>query len=537
MKKTSIVLLIILCNQIESSFLDIQDLTNNPGMFAIQIGTARIIEDYHLVIHRFDIGKYESIVQQYKNIIYELDEKFKTIKANSNKQQTLADSKQISDITNILKQKYEQTYSMVRNFKPIASKPKRAIDILGTVIKTITGNLDHNDYVDLSNKIDVLRLSTNKLITENNAQITINSEFEQRLNNITDAARTQAQEIHDFIRLSNFKSNDLGEIQQKIHLHNVIFSLDNIREQLNVIFESVQLAKLGILSKALLFPTEMNFIMNILLEEGLKIKSYDQAYEYLEPIAIHHNHQIHLLIKIPKLRSGSYSMLRIEPIPINQSVIHVQSKYAVINKHESYLIDKFNLIEGEYILKQINLQNVTNNQCEHQLFRANHSKCVFTQHDNYMEVTIIENYGVLIKNAQLTTFGNTCGYGKRNLTGTFFVYFKNCTISVDKTQYGNKQMEFEEQPKVIPLNSIVIETNGMHFDAFQNMTKLHIDNREKITKLEKTNTTLIVQHATSLFIIIILILLTAWCSLLKIHNLRKRVTITVKPQLTRDGSI
>ncbi|XP_050092471.1 uncharacterized protein LOC126575696 [Anopheles aquasalis] len=274
-------------------------------------------------------------------------------------------------------------------------------------------------------------------------------------------------------------------------------SLDNVREQLTTIFESVQLAKLGIISKALLFPKELDFIIHILLEEGLNITSYDQAYEHLEPVAIHHDNQLQLLIKVPNFRNGSYHMLRMEPIPINHSIIHIQSKYVVTSKLETYLIDKFNSIEGEYIIKLTNLRNVTNNECEHQLLRTNQSKCVFMQHNNNMEVTYIENYGTLIKNARSATFDNTCGYEKKNITGTFFVNFKNCSIFINGLKYSEKEMQTIANPDIIPISTIRVSETTLELNEIQNLTKLHINNRDKIRYIEKMNHRITTHHIMS----------------------------------------
>ncbi|XP_035773875.1 uncharacterized protein LOC118456872 [Anopheles albimanus] len=472
MKIILTLILLILCKENESSHLDIQDLSNNPGMFAINIGTSRIIEDYHLVVHKFNIDKYDQLMQKYKKkMILDLDEELETFKNHPQEH-----NNQLSSIISILKNKYEQTNAMLRNFKPIRTKTKRAIDLLGSVIKSITGNLDQNDYLEITNKIDELNQSSNKLINGNNAQILINEEFENRINNITEAAQKQAKEIHEFIEQSGLYSNNLGTVQQKLQLHNFIFSLDNVREQLNAIFESIQMAKLGILSRALLFPPEIDFILNILNGEGLRINSYGQAYQYLEPVAVYKDQIIHLLVKIPKFRNEKYSMLRIEPIPKNESIIQMQSKYAVVNKEESYLTNEFRLIEGEYIIKATEMYNITGNQCEHQLLRANPGECVTTYHDNNTEVTAIENYGILVKSTQAVTLENTCEFGNRNISGSFFINFRNCTVSVNGVKYENRQMQ--GQPSILPLNSVQIETKKIHPNAFQSMTHLHISNRK-----------------------------------------------------------
>uniref|UniRef100_A0AB38Z224 Envelope protein n=1 Tax=Breu errantivirus TaxID=3078398 RepID=A0AB38Z224_9VIRU len=534
MKIILTLILLTLCKEIRCSQFDIQDLGKNPGMFAIKLGTTRIIEDYHLVIHKIDLKQYEAVIKQYKTIIFELDEKLETIRNHSD---TPEEYNQLSNIRNILTHKYKQTYSMLQNFKPIATKSRRSIDILGSVIKTITGNLDHNDYLEITDKLDELRESTNNLISGNNAQVAINEEFQQRLNNITEAARKQAKEIHDFIRQSGLYSDNLGALHQKLQLHNVIFGLDSVREQLSTIFESVQLAKLGILSKALLFPAETDFIMSILLGEGLRASSYDQAYQYLEPTASHRGQSIQLLVKIPKLRSGNYSMLRVEPIPVNNSIIHTQSKYIVIDEEESYMVDKFSVIENEYIVKLTNLKNITGNQCEHELIRAHPSKCVFTRHNSKMEITNIENYGILIKNAISATLDNTCGYEKKNITGTFLVNFRNCSISINGHEYSEKEMQMVAKPDIIPISTIQVSETILELTEIQNLTELHINNREKIKHIEKINHRIITHHVMSGTIIVTTILILITYTAKKISGLQKRITIRVQPKLIRDGSV
>lgn len=155
------------------------------------------------------------------------------------------------------------------------------------MVKSITGNLDSQDFVTLNNQISVPRNSNNILITENNEQVKNNDLFEKRLNNLTIQAYVLATEINRFIKQAILNLDRTVDWQNILHVQNIIFNVDTVRYHLDTIFESIQLSKLGAISIALLYPTELEYATQFLTSEGVEINSYDQVYEYLEPSAFH----------------------------------------------------------------------------------------------------------------------------------------------------------------------------------------------------------------------------------------------------------
>ncbi|XP_049548402.1 uncharacterized protein LOC125959616 [Anopheles darlingi] len=329
---------------------------NNTNLFALKLGKALIIEDYHIILHEFNLNNLEAILKEYGKIVNTLDTFISS--TNSIKGNKFEEYNSLVQVQTILKHKYEQAISMMENFenKKIS---KRSIEFLGSIIKDITGNLDQNDYDVIKSQLGQIRKANNILITDNNAQIKINSVFEQRINNLTEIAHKQAIEFHNVIKKAGLSLDSQKVINRRLHLHDVIFTLDNVRNQLNVIFESTQLAKLGIIHKALLQPREINFVLNILSNEGVKITSNIEAYEFLETKTVQNNHKIILLIKIPKFRHGNNTVIQIEPIPHQNKILNINKKYAIINDKETYLTNNYIALEDYFIVKANEIQNLS----------------------------------------------------------------------------------------------------------------------------------------------------------------------------------
>lgn len=159
----------------------------------------------------------------------------------------------------ILKLKYEQTLSTLKKLLPKHkhySKQKRAINILGTIIKEITGNLDNNDLNSLNSYIQKLQLSNDKIITENNKQVRINYDIQESINNLTKIVRKELAEVAKLTNEIGTNLNLKVTWEQILHFQRIIFNLDIIQKQLDTIFESIQFAKIGIIAKDIIHPEE-----------------------------------------------------------------------------------------------------------------------------------------------------------------------------------------------------------------------------------------------------------------------------------------
>lgn len=281
------------------------------------------------------------------------------------------------------------------------------------------------------------------------------------------------------------------------------------------------------MNSALLQPEELKLATHILQAQGVKISSQDQTYEYLESSAFHHDASIIILVKIPKIREGNYQMLRIEPLPIDAKVIELSDNLAVISENESFLVhDKCVKIEGEFLCDEQNLNNVTDSQCFHQLLHGNPSSCTFNYHPNTLEIKVIENNGILIKNAiKPVELQNTCGMGTKNLTGTFFVTFKNCSIDINHKRFDSKTFKFYSEPNILPLQSVKVNKTSFKMEPMKQLQDLQLKNRHRINHLEETKQRDNLFNLGSIVMIVLIISAVLAYIIKEIQGLTKRTTI------------
>ncbi|XP_062536421.1 uncharacterized protein LOC134205295 [Armigeres subalbatus] len=428
---------ILLCDLTSSSYMEILDLNQNPGIVAFRTNSVFLKEGFHTLFHKFNLYSYRIILKQYESIIKNLEE-------NPN----------IEEIVNILKQKHSQANFILENLTVKRRRTKRSLNFLGSTIKMITGNLDNEDLLKIENQLESLKHSNNALVTENNEQVRINELFENRINNLTKQAYRQSREIDSIVKQARLSLDRPIDWKHILHIHSIIFNIDMIQHQLATIFESIQLSKLGIISKTFLQPSELEFATQLLESQGITIESFDQTYEFLEPVAFHNNSDIIVLIKIPKLRRGDYVQLQLETIPIHNKVIAINATSAIIGNNESYLVmHPCTNIEKRSICDLQNLFNVSNDKCLHPILRGNAGTCTFTKSPTISEFKTVENLGVLIKNSvKPTLIQNSCGFGPRNLTGTFLVSFKDCLVTLNGKHFNSKSFKGETKPAILPFS-------------------------------------------------------------------------------------
>lgn len=84
-------------------------------------------------------------------------------------------------MTDLLSTKLSNSQQLFFELK-LKIRPKRGLfNLIGTEIKTITGNLDNNDLIEISKNLEDLNLNSKTLINENNEQRLINQQFQNRL--------------------------------------------------------------------------------------------------------------------------------------------------------------------------------------------------------------------------------------------------------------------------------------------------------------------------------------------------------------------
>ncbi|XP_055546186.1 uncharacterized protein LOC129730680 [Wyeomyia smithii] len=477
--------------QAYGAHLEITDLNDNPSIVALKVGNTFIREGYDWLVHTFKLDTFQKILNQYDIMISQI---------NSNVN--------MKDFKDILKMKFIQTSLTLQKLSP-RRKTKRAINILGTLIKTITGNLDNDDLVTLNQKISYLHYSNKDLIMNNNEQIKINNQFQDRINNLTKVIYNEKEEIGKLTHQFRTNKNMKVSWEQLQHFQRLIFNLDVIQRQLDDISDSIVMAKVGVLSKSILQATEINYIIDKLENSGISVNSDEQVYEFLEPAAFYNGSCIVFLIKIPKFLQGIYQQIIVENIPINEEIIPIDFTHAVLGTNVTFVMnDTCVNIEQNIICKLQTMKNVSNDMCIHRLLRGNPSSCPFKKYNGIHEVKSMGNGKILIRNAlKAVQLKNSCSYGPKNLTGSFLITFRDCSVEIENQSFENTQLDYSNILEMLPLQSTLINKSKTIVTDTQILQQLHTNNRKRIEVLETNN-----HHVSygGTFTVIILLIITGY---------------------------
>lgn len=143
----------------------LESLGNGPGLLPFNLGKTKLIVHYHSFLQYIDLINFEN---QLNSIETQLDY-FKTKLDN---QTFILYELQI----NYLSEKLIKINSQLKSLEPNRMK-RGLVDGFGSIIKSITGNLDQTDAEKYDKAIKVLESNENKLVSELNEHITLNKEW------------------------------------------------------------------------------------------------------------------------------------------------------------------------------------------------------------------------------------------------------------------------------------------------------------------------------------------------------------------------
>lgn len=244
--------------------MTITDLSRHSGIIAFRERETKIIRSHHLHIHTIDTEKFQSNIEILNNTL-------KFLKQNN----TMTEFNDVLDarITSLLESFYR--------LKPLKRSKRGILNPLGSIIKTITGNLDDDDLKDITHNLDLTKDKMNELIMNNERQIRINKEFENRINLVIDKINDQQSKIMKQLSKLGEQDHNSRNFQTRQLIHDTLFNIELLDRKIRDIFESIQFAKIGILSKAILNPKETQFALEILEYQNITINHIDQVYEFL----------------------------------------------------------------------------------------------------------------------------------------------------------------------------------------------------------------------------------------------------------------
>lgn len=469
--------------------IDYHDITHTKGLLALNMGKTRIITHYNNLIHIINITNLEISVSQIKTTLFDK-------KIISNKFTT-----KFYNIVNLEKQLFKLE-DKINSLKPIVRNKRGLIDGLGTIIKQITGNMDHNDALEINDQIKSLQ--DNSLLTTNSVknQHNLNDKMIERFNNITNFVNSEQIKLQSIAHIiDNYPHIEQELIQSQFYFsiqNQLIFLTDHVDDILN----SIQLAKFGIISKQILNKAELTLVRENLSKQ-LTIFNDEHLYELLELKAYYNDSNIIFAIMIPQLSNITFNTFKIRPLPENHQIIQPESNYILYHPDRYLFLSKpCNRIEQTYICPPKTLQETSTNQCEIKILENKPAKCVLhrTMENNFIEE--IESNHIIVYTDQKINITNNCGKNITNFVGKLHITLHSCQLFINQIVYGTLSISTSN----IELEQIIYNTiNITNISKEINLNLLHLQNLENTEELKLLKTQHIYHLSVSSIIIVLII--------------------------------
>lgn len=359
--------------------------------------------------------------------------------------------------------------------KPINRTKRGILNPIGTIIKSITGNLDENDLNDIHKTFDQTENKINELIKNNERQIEINRKFENKMNIIIDRINNQQSKILKLLtKLGDETTNtNYKDLLIRQHIHDTLFNIELLDRKLRDIFESIQFARIGILSKTILNPNETNFALEKLESQNITIKAIDQVYEFLDIDVFHNNSNILFIVKIPMFLKGTFYYINYESIPNNNRTISSSYNIAVTSEESTFATkEDCPIIENYRICQQHALVNITNNGCIHNMLWGHNATCPYIEFKESFKIKRINTNTLLMINViKPITINSTCEPAIRTVTGTILITFDDCVVTINNEKYDTRKTTGYDDTKLI--STIGVNINATSFSNKPDIPQLH----------------------------------------------------------------
>lgn len=466
-----------------------KSVSNNNGVVAFRLDTARIRVGYDRIIHEIDV---------------------KMILNNLNYIEHLSRMYEITDhLEETLSEKIRIAREKIHNLYP--KRDKRAlINALGSIIKYVAGNPDDEDLQLIQTSLEALQNHENKITQNMNKQIKINEILQDRINKIS----ATIKKINS--NLSAMR-NSTQKIKIDLELVNLIFNTDMIIKILEDIEEQIVFSKNNLLNKNLLSQEEKKLIFNKLRSSQLDLSIIDDIFQYISSSLTISGTRILLMVKIPVLDDKVYDLIGLETVDINGSAVDTNVK--IVAKYHDNIFSqssKCSICENSTPIQD---------ECIFNLLTHQTPKCQLTNRRQSTRVKELKKGIILVDTSKNVLVTDSCGH-KRIINEPTIIEVDNCTVHLLNYTFNNdKSMIFAEE-YLAPIYGKAMQIIN-RTETIETISPVHLQNLDELERvqisLHRTQTTMF-WGSCALFLLIIIYTLLRCLLYRRIRNKSEATT-------------
>lgn len=459
-----------------------------------RINTCKIQTGNIRVVHPINLTDIESTINQLTNLVY-----------NKNANNRI--------LTEISKHKVRELYTNLVQIKPRVQHRKRRWDTIGTVWKWIAGNPDAQDLM-------IINSTLNDLIEQNNMQYKVNEQVGQRIEELTSTINQIIERTHTNQVLLN-----------EIDMITTILNIDIINRILIGIQEAILFSKVHITNSRILSIKEINFIKNMLNNQGVQVELPDEALNFVTPKVVTSRDTLLYILHVPQLEVEESAIIRIYPLPSNNLIIKEYPTFIIKQGKQLWTTSK----PENYVQLSAYIRRYEDS-CIVPLIMGTTTHCT-TKVDNETSAQLIANNKLLITNAFNSELHSDCGPDNRNLTGNFVISFSNCTINFLQQNFTSTELISELDTIQGALHNIIFNSLPTENHDIATINNRTLNNRKQLSKIflqqgstEVWKWSLLGGMSISTTFLIILLVVVVFHLRESIHRVAKKVTKRKKPK-------
>lgn len=352
----------------------ITDVTSNLGILPILLGPAKLQRTTHTFLHYYDI---KPLAEQRQQLIYRHEELILFLTTSNN-----THVKTLSTYEKILCTTEKSIEEKISHLKVHRTK-RGLLNGLGSMIRFVTGNLDHDDEEQFKTAINTIKNSEHKLEAQIQEQYSINNQLMLIFNNSISNIQYNENELKTKItELERFSDPNVTELKD---LYNQLILLNNmLLRTLEEIENSLAFCRLNTMHPSIISShqllSELQRIQNYYpkgFPYPIDIKSIPLYEKLISPTCTISSETILYTLSLPIDYDIPYSLYYLHPMPTyfkNELFTIIPSfKYYLINeKTIKPLNDKCTYINGKYQCSE-NLLIDSSNPCERNIILFSNS--------------------------------------------------------------------------------------------------------------------------------------------------------------------
>lgn len=337
MPNCSRTLLILLLQRTQAQEVVLESLDNGPGLLPFQLGPTKLISHYHSFLQYVDLADIKTKIEDIQIQV----EQFRPQLNN----QTLS---LYEPHIEYLSSKLQKISEQLQTFEPDRLK-RGLVDGLGSIVKSITGNLDYTDALRYDNAIKVLQDSEEKFQTEFNNHVSLNQNWTLENSKLISNLVENQHKIETVIKtILESDSQRETELIKYAHLAQFLLilgdNIDSLADELVRLENTFAFIRASSTPHSALDVKTLKYMLSRLNSIYNKDQILDiNAREYYEIIklgAYFTNKQLVLVFKFPIVSSKTYTLYRLSIVPdANHHAIIPQSPYIAVHESDSMYME------------------------------------------------------------------------------------------------------------------------------------------------------------------------------------------------------